>query len=428
MTDIVNFKGVVSKVYRKNSKVFVLLVVAAATALLFSACPGGEAGNPAGGDPNNVDANEVAATVNGEDIKLVEVERILKQQGQGEEKRLSPLELTAARLTVLQSLIQNEVLFQRAQKENTVPTDEEVTAELNKIKQGSGQSQEQWKEGLEKLGESEDTFKNTLKKELAIRKLIDKITAKVEPPTEKDIEAFFKSNPESFKNKRGAQLGAIVITPGETVQGDPTKDQVSAQQKAKEVGSRILRDRADFATVARETSEEPNTRLSGGEWRYFTEEEMKQTFGDGFADYVMNKMDVGQIIPQAIPLEGNFLIVKLQRRQEKDEDLTLESPKVREQITAYLTNQRKELLRQSFAAVAMNEAKIENYLANKVVSNPNELSGMRPAPVSDANANTAASDKPETDNNAAENTNAANDNAAATDEKKEETKDANTGK
>ena len=41
---------------------------------------------------------------------------------------------------------------------------------------------------------------------------------------------------------------------------------------------------------------------------------------------------------------------------------------------------------------AMNEARIENYLAKKVVDNPNELSGARPAPVGTAanSTNTSA--------------------------------------
>ena len=162
---------------------------------------------------------------------------------------------------------------------------------------------------------------------------------------------------------------------------------------------------ADFATVARESSEEPNTRTSGGDWRYFAEDEMKQTLGAGVADYIMNKMQNGQLVPQAIPLDGKILIIKLQRKVEKDEDLTLESPNVRQQITDYLTNQRKELLKQSFAAMAMNDAKIENFLAKKVVENPNELSGARPAVVATpANTNTNANTT--TNSNANTNVNA----------------------
>jgi hypothetical protein len=121
---------------------------------------------------------------------------------------------------------------------------------------------------------------------------------------------------------------------------------------------------------------------------------MKQTFGAGFADYVMNKMQNGQLVPQPIPLEGRILLVKLQRKQEKDEDRTLETPGVRQEITNLLINSRKQLLSQAYMAMSMDGAKIENLLAKQVVENPNNLSGARPAgaetptPTPAANTNT----------------------------------------
>ncbi len=280
-----------------------------------------------------------------------------------------------------------------------MPTDDKVTAEYNKQITASGLSAEQFDAKLKEIGETDASAREKIKRTLAIEALIDKVTGKIEPPKDSEIEAFFKSNPESFKNKRGAQLGAIVIDPANNGQGDTTTNDIEAQQKAKEVGQRVLQG-ADFATVAREMSEEPNTRTSGGDWRYFTEDEMKQTFGAGVAEYVMTRMQNGDIFPQAIPLEGKILIIKLQSKLEKDEDLTLESPKVRQQITDYLINQRKELLKQSFAAMAMNEAKIENSLAQKIVNNPNELSGARPATTPNINANTAANSNVNTNVNA----------------------------
>ena len=44
-----------------------------------------------------VDANETAARVNGKTITMQEVDRSVKQQAQGQESRLSPLELAGAR-------------------------------------------------------------------------------------------------------------------------------------------------------------------------------------------------------------------------------------------------------------------------------------------------------------------------------------------
>lgn len=406
MIRTVNSEGVKAIVQKPNFKIFTIAFLAFAAFSLNACTPSNSASNST--TTGRVDPNETAATVNGKAIKLEDVERGIKQQGQGQEAKLSPLELAAARLQVLDGLIQQEVLFQKAEKEGTIPTDEEVTAEFNKQKTASGLSQEQFDAKLKEIGETDESARAKLKQTIAIQKMIDKITGKIEPPKDNDIEAFYKSNPDSFKNKRGAQLAAIVIDPADNGEGDTTKNEIEAQQKAKEVGQRVLQG-ADFATVARESSEEPNTRTSGGDWRYFSEDEMKQTLGAGVADFVMNKMQNGQIVPQAIPLDGKILIIKLQRKVEKDEDLTLESPNVRQQITDYLTNQRKELLKQSFAAIAMNDAKIENFLARKVVENPNELSGARPAVAAtpaNTNANATANSNVNTNTNVNANTKA----------------------
>ncbi|MDI1241555.1 MAG: peptidylprolyl isomerase, partial [bacterium] len=230
--------------------------------------------------------------------------------------------------------------------------------------------------------------KLAIKKGLAITKLTERITGKIVVPNDNEIGQFFNSNKEGFKNKRGAQLGAIVIDPRDLGEGDTTKNEIEAQAKAREIGARLLSG-ADFATVARENSEDSDTRMRGGDWRYFSEEEMRQSFPQGFAEAVM-QLNSGDIVRQLIPFEGRYLILKVQRKQERDEDRTLDSPGVRQEISEYLTNARKQLLAASYQAMAMNEARVENNLAKRVVENPNELSGARPAQPDASAANTNA--------------------------------------
>jgi TolA-binding protein len=402
MNSNVSLRGVNSKV--QISKKVSLFLVLAMVAAFAAACGSGPVG------PNGaVDPNATAATVNGKAITMEEVERAVKQQAQGQEGRLSQLELAGARLQVLQSLVEQEVMYQKAEKEQTLPTDEEVTVEYNKRKTASGLSQEQWDAKMKEVGETEASAKLAIKKGLAIQKLTDKITGKIDAPKDSEIEQFYNSNKAGFKNKRGAQLGAIVIDPRDLGEGDTTKNDIEAQAKAREIGARLLSG-ADFATVARENSEDSDTRLRGGDWRYFSEEEMKQTFPQGFAEAVM-QLNSGDIVRQLIPFEGRYLILKVQRKQEKDEDRTLDSPGVRQEINEYLTNARKQILAASYQAIAMNEARVENNLAKRVVENPNELSGARPAQPDAPAANTNTAATPSNTNGAAP-TNAAPANAA----------------
>lgn len=396
-------KGV-KAIVQINRKGILNLAGIAVLAAFFTACGGGPTGNNTtvgGGDPA-----EVAATVNGKAISMQEVDRGVKQQAQGQESKLSQLELAGARLQVLQTLVEQEVMFQKAEKENMVPSDEEITGEVNKRKTASGLSVEEFDKQLTQAGLDEKSFRENIKKGLAIQKLIDKVTARIETPKDKEITDFFNSNPEMFVKKRGVRLAAIVIDPSDSGQGDLTKNATEAQQKVQEVLGKVSQPASDFAALAREYSED-GSKMQGGDLGYISEESLKQNFGEQIAAAFMNPSFAVGKITNAIPLNGKAYIFKLQERIEKDETLTLESPDVRPQIQQNLVDSRKQLLAASYQAMAMNEAKIVNNLAKKVVDNPNELSGARPAGSSapaNANANTAT---------ASTNANAANANAAS---------------
>ena len=395
---------------RVNSTVlnFQMRHLLVAFAAVFAVAAGACSGGPTSG-PGATDSNEVAARVNGKEIRMEEVEKAIKAQAAGQELNFSPLELASARLSILEQLIQTEVMYQKAEKEQTVPSDEEVNAEMNKRKTSSGLSAEEFERQMTQAGETEATWRENIKKEMAMMKLQEKIAGRVDAPRDSEIEAFFNGNREQFKNKRGAELAAIVIDPSNSGPGDTTTNDAEVQIRLREVAQRL--GTTDFATVARELSEDLETRSRGGDWRYFTEDELKQAFGNQVADIIMNQMTSGQVFQNALPLDNRILIVKLLRKQEQDEDLSLESPQVRPRITELLINARKNLLWQSYAAIALNEAKVENLLARKVVENPNELSGARPAtaatPVAEANTNANTAAVANANANTAGNTNSA---------------------
>ncbi|MDQ2746055.1 MAG: SurA N-terminal domain-containing protein [Acidobacteriota bacterium] len=392
-----------------NFKIFSIafLVIAAFT---LTGCQGtGTAANSGSGSPG-VDPNETAATVNGKAVKLEDVERVIKQQGQGQESKLSPLELAKARLQVLDGLIQQEVMFQKAEKEGTVPNEEDVTAEFNKQRTASGLSQEAFDKQMKDAGITEAVLRDTIKRGLAIQKLTEKITGKIEPPKDSEIEAFYSGNPGAFVKKKGVKLAAIVIDPADNGEGDTTKNEVDAVRVGNEIIAQ-LRQGGDFAAIAREKSEDQQSRSASGDLGYLSEEDLKQAFSPQLAATLMDsKTPIGVAVPTQA--QGKFFILKIQERSDKDESLTLESPGMRQQVTDSLINARKQLLAASYQSLAMDEAKIENFLAKKVVDNPNELSGARPAgaetpsPAANTNANTAVNMPSNTNGNSAMSSNA----------------------
>ncbi|MEP7149646.1 MAG: SurA N-terminal domain-containing protein [Acidobacteriota bacterium] len=363
-------------------RVFSATILVAVTVMI-AGCGGATSSSST--TPGNVDPSETAATVNGKVLKMEDVERGVKQQAQGQESKLSQLELAGARLQVLQGLIEQEVMFQKAEKEGVVPKDEDVAAEINKQKVESRLSAEEFDRQMTQAGLTEASYRDSVKRAMAIKALVDKVTGRIETPKENEIDAFFNGNPDMFVKKRGVRLAAIVIDPNNSGQGDTTTDAASGDLRVKEVLTKLQQPGSDFSGLAREYSEDPS-KFQGGDLGFFTEEELRQSYPQLVDGFMNPEFLVGRIT-NAVPVAGKAYIFKLQERVEKEENLTLESPQVKQQINEMLVTNRKQLLAASYQAIAMNEAKIENYLAKKVVDNPNELSGARPAAL--ANANTA---------------------------------------
>ncbi len=355
---------------RKFAKVVVSLTCLSVVAVLLSACSGGG---------QEAKDSTIAATVNGRSILLREVERAVTQQAGGRQAQLSQLELAQARLQVLSNLIQREVLFQRAEREKLLPTPDEIEGAINTQKQQSGMTQEEFEKSLKQQNVSIETLREEARKDLAITKLQDKYSGKISI-SDKEVEDFYNGNRQQFVNARGVALTMIMVDPVDnSAQGiaNDAKNEAESKLKIDNIYQQ-LQGKADFATVARAKSEDINTLARGGDIGFASEEDLKN---NGFpADLVSNffgPMQVGDYTPPVRFPSGKWYIFKLAEKRLQTENLTLESPGVRQQITQGLTNQRKQILNAALLEVAINDAKIVNNLAANMINNPGNL-GLRP--------------------------------------------------
>jgi peptidyl-prolyl cis-trans isomerase SurA len=339
--------------------------------LLIAGCSSG------GAETNN---NMVAATVNGRNIMLQEVERAVNQQAGGKPSELSQLELAQARLQVLSTLIQREVLFQRAEREKVLPTEAQIETVISQQKQNSGMTSEDFEKGLKAQNLSLDTLREEARKDLAINALQDKYAGKINI-SDREVEDFYNANRQDFVNSRGVALAMIMVDPADnssTGITDDAKNDADAKLKIDNIYQQ-LQGKADFATVARAKSEDINTLRSGGDIGFATEQDLKNNnFPPELVSSLFGSMQVGDYTPPTRFSSGKWYIFKLAERRLQTENLTLESPGVRQKIAQGLTNQRKQILNAALLEVAINEAKITNNLAANMLNNPGNL-GLRPA-------------------------------------------------
>jgi peptidyl-prolyl cis-trans isomerase SurA len=349
----------------------VWLAVPVLSALLMGACG---AANESTAD------NTVAATVNGKKIMMAEVERIIQQQSQGKQAQLSAHDLAQARLNVLDGLVKREVLFQRADQEKLLPSEDEITNAINKQKQDSGMTDEEFERQLKEQNLTREGLREETKKDLAISKLQDKYAGKI-TISDREVEDYYNANKQQFVNARGVGLAMIVVDPADNsqqgIQNDAKSD-AEAQTKINDINQQ-LKSGADFATVARAKSEDPNSVLRGGDIGFATEDDLKQNgFPPDLIARLFGPMQVGDRTDPVRLANGKWYIFKLQEKRLQTENLTLESQGVRQQITVALTNQRKDILNAALIEVALSEAKVVNNFAANILNNPSNL-GLRPA-------------------------------------------------
>ena len=357
---------------RKFAKVLMLVVWISLPALFLTSCSGG-------GAAENKDST-IAATVNGRNILLKEVERGLTQQHGPNITKLSPLELAQARLSVLEKLIQREVLFQRAEREKLLPTEDQIDGAINQQKQSTGMTSEDFEKALRDQNMSMETLREEARKDLAINNLQDKYNGKISI-SDKEVEDFYNNNRQQFVNARGVALAMIMVDPADNSSSgisDDAKNEADAKLKIDSIYQR-LQSKADFATVARAKSEDINTLARGGDLGFATEEDLKNnSFPPELVARFFGPMQVGDYTEPVRFNSGKWYIFKLAEKRLQTENLTLESPSVRQQITQGLTNERKRILNAALLEVAINEAKIVNNLAAQMLNNPGNL-GLRPA-------------------------------------------------
>jgi peptidyl-prolyl cis-trans isomerase SurA len=368
-----NFSKEYGSKVQRTAKLTITATTLALISLFSGACS-------TGGTSENKDSM-VAATVNGKNIMLAEVERGVSQQSGGKQAQLSQLELAQARLQVLGSLIQREVLFQRADREKLLPTEDQITSIINQQKQQSGMTDDDFQKNVAAQNLTMESLREEARKDIAIKSLQDKYSSKI-TVNDKEVEDFYNSNRERFVSSRGVALAMIMVDPADNAPQGIAQNDAKSDAEAKLKIDNIyqqLKGGADFATVARAKSEDVTSLARGGDIGFATEDDLKQ---NGFPPELIGRffgsMQAGDTTEPIRFNSGKWYVFKLAEKRLQTENLTLESPGVRQQITQALINQRKEILNAALLDVAMNEAKIVNNLAGTMLANPSNL-GLRPA-------------------------------------------------
>lgn len=338
---------------------------------------------------------EVAATVNGVKILVKDVDRVITQQFRGQESTLPPLAQAAYRLQALDSLITQEALYQRAQKENIVPKDEDIAKYIQQYKQDNGFTEEAFANELKQTNQTEEQFREFVKKQLSIQKLYENAAAQLKVQ-DREVADIYKNNPKQFSIQPGVALSDIIIDPADNGAKFDVKGEAAAEQRVREIKTR-LNNGSDFATIARQVSEH-QTALQSGDLGFLPRSQfadLPQMMGlpASLGEQLM-AMEPGDVTEPVRDQAGRWHIFKVTGKQTETRDRTQDDPSVRKEISDAILSQRKQVVDAAIQARARDEAKIENFLAQRMLENPNSFGVLRPVPAAAAAGSPAPTASP----------------------------------
>ena len=193
--------------------------------------------------------DKIVARVGEEVITLSEVEErlepVLKQykkiySGQDWGKRVR-----IAREEILEGLIEEKILLQEAKKLNLEVTEREMEEVIKDLK-SRFLSEEEFKKAIEKEGKDFRQFKEDIKKQLLIKKVLQiEVLSKIKVSL-KEMEEFYHQYQDDFSLPPEVNLSQILIKGGSK----------EAEEKAKQIWGRIQKGE-DFYMLAKEFSEGP---------------------------------------------------------------------------------------------------------------------------------------------------------------------------
>jgi peptidyl-prolyl cis-trans isomerase SurA len=347
-----------AKEFRLKRKILILAAVAAcvfATSCKKEAAPG----------------PDVWATVNSKAISRAEVEKYFRTRVNAEAPAPSQEEALSLKLSILDELINNEILLERASKMNLIATDAEVEDKFTESK--SPYTEEEFQKKLHDTGLTVEDLKNDIRRQLSVQKLLNReVIAKISI-TDQDVTDFYNKNRAQFNVAEPQyHIAQIVITPHPdpsvhnrkndkaTNDGEAKRKVLLLQQK--------LSSGADFGQLAMDYSED-STATTGGDLGFVPESALNRS--DPALKKLVLSMKPGEV-SQAIGNAGGYRILKMIAKEAAGQRM-LSDPQVQQSVRDMMRNRKEQLLRSAYMIEARDDSHVTNYLARQILESAGKL-------------------------------------------------------
>lgn len=312
------------------------------------------------------------ATVNGKEILRSDLEKYYKANLSDNAPKPSAEQANIVRLNILRQMIDEEILWQRAAKLNLAASDEDVNAKITEMKVPF--TPEEWEKQLQARNITMDDLKRDLRRSLTKTKLLNKEIESKITVTDAEISSYYAAHKAEFNliepQYHLAQI-AVTTTPAQhadNLQNNKASSEADAKKKIQTLRAKILSGE-DFAALASNYSENPNTAANGGDMAFFSESQLRAEQDVYNAVAKLKTGEVTDVLPVFGPPPSRavmgYAIYKLIAREPAGQR-ELNDPRVQQVIRQGLREGHQQLLQNAYFEVLHNDAKVHNYLAEQI--------------------------------------------------------------
>jgi peptidyl-prolyl cis-trans isomerase C len=272
---------------------------------------------------------DVVAVVEGQEIKASELQgavaMFLAQRGTRpddvpEEQRSGVFHM------MLDQLIMSRIVDKRSADEKV--SDADVMAEINKYKARIG-SEEAFNQQLAQSGQTLEAVKEDIRSQLRQQHWVESQIKDQKKVTDADADEYYKNNPADFKEPEQVRASHILIA----VPEDAKPEVVSQKLKVAEGAATRVKGGEDFAKVAKELSEDPGSKETGGDLNFFSKDKMVPEFAD--AAFALKK----DAISEPVRSKFGYHVIKVTDRKDGG---TVKLEEVKPRLVAYLQAQEQK--------------------------------------------------------------------------------------
>jgi peptidyl-prolyl cis-trans isomerase SurA len=205
--------------------------------------------------------DRVICVVNNDAITLYELDEAeVHYLYEAKQERMTDEARQQLRDRLLQTIIENRIQLQQAEREKITVEDIEVQEQLNDImKKVNAQSAKDFEEVLKQQGLTLDGVKKRIRDQILVQRVTRRKVALRISVTEQEIDGYINANRDKLETGLTFEARHILFVP-DASQGEEGWD--AARQKAEQVYGQV-KEGKDFATLAKEYSEDPSAKDGG---------------------------------------------------------------------------------------------------------------------------------------------------------------------